>query len=101
MRYVKARIQLYQREETYRIYLTDAVKILSENTTHHIGISGAADIGTQLSERYYDVVNPVLNSIKEDKKQEQEEPQSAEQFAANMMKRAIKKRKIALMKEGE
>ena len=90
---MKARIQLYQREETYRIYLTDAVKILSENTTHHIGLNGVADIGVQISDRYYDVVNPLSKGKDETEEEQQEDTRTAEQFAADMLKRALKKRK--------
>lgn len=40
-----------QHAETYRVYVSDALRIISENTARFGG-------GTFVKQRYYDVINP-------------------------------------------
>lgn len=51
MRYVMARYEVYQRELAYRIYVTDALRIISENTARFGG-------GGYVKARFADIVNP-------------------------------------------
>ncbi len=51
MRYVMARYGEYQRELAYRIYVTDSLKIIADNTARFGG-------GTQINERYWDKIHP-------------------------------------------
>lgn len=54
MRYVLARYNQEQREEAYRIYISDGLRFVSENTTHSAFESG----GRYLNLRYYDLMYP-------------------------------------------
>lgn len=57
MRYVVARYNEYVRETTYRICVSDSLRIISENSAMSVG-------GKYFTARYYDLVKP--------KKQEEE-----------------------------
>lgn len=64
---MEARLKTEQRDEAYRIYITDALKAISGSTSKFAG-------GNYISERYYDLINPkpkdtrtaedIINSIK-------------------------------------
>ena len=49
MRYVKAKIEKETLDKTYRIYVTDSLKMISENTAKFAG-------GNALSKRYVDFI---------------------------------------------
>lgn len=51
MRYTVARYNENQREVAYRIYVTDALKALSENTSHLAG-------GSAMCIRYAEMIHP-------------------------------------------
>lgn len=56
MRYVKARKEQKTLEEAYRIYVTDCLKLTSENTARYAG-------GSNVSVRYYDLIKkPVVET---------------------------------------
>lgn len=48
MRYAKARYEQYRRDVAYRIYVTDCLRIITENTAK---IGG----GSYISKRFYDL----------------------------------------------
>ena len=50
MRYVMARYQREQRELAYRIFVTDGIKMVTENTARASG-------GSYMSQRYFDTIN--------------------------------------------
>lgn len=52
MRYVVARYNEKQRDMAYRIYLTDSLKYIAENTARCV------EGGQYLTARYIDVINP-------------------------------------------
>ena len=82
MRYVEAKLKIQQRDETYRIYVTDALKVISESASKFAG-------GSYLTKSYNEIIEP-QPQIEE---VVQEDTRTAEQFAADMFKRALKKRK--------
>ena len=51
MRYVLARFQSEQREETYRFYIAEGIRVLTENTT------GKED-RTYMNKSLYDILSP-------------------------------------------
>lgn len=51
MRYVSARYRLYQREEIYRIYVSDALRMISESTAKFGG-------GEYVTARLIDIYEP-------------------------------------------
>ena len=48
MRYAITRYKSHRRDEAYRIYVTDNLRIIGKNT------------GTYMDKRYYDMVNPKI-----------------------------------------
>ena len=77
MRYVKARWELSQRDLTYRVYVTDCLQVLTENTTHFAGIKGIVDYGKTIPARWYDMIH-------KDKQEENKEDRSVEEIAADI-----------------
>ena len=51
MRYAMARYQSQQRDLAYRIYVTDCLRIISENTAKICG-------GSYITEKFADIINP-------------------------------------------
>ena len=46
------------KEKLYRAYVTDALKIIAENTTHYQGAEEMFDYGSTLNARWIDVLEP-------------------------------------------
>lgn len=57
MRYVKARMQQGILDKTYRIYVTDSLKMISENTSKRDG-------GSSFAVRYWDVIKKPVNETR-------------------------------------
>ena len=70
MRYAVARYKTYQREVAYRIYVTDCLRIISENTAKTVN-------GTYITRRYVDIFNPHV-----------QENRTGEEIAAEVIKKA-------------
>lgn len=70
MRYAMARFNQHQRDLAYRIYVTDCLRIISENTAKMGG-------GSYITAKFADIINtkPVDN-------------QTGEEIAADIIKRA-------------
>lgn len=51
MRYAVARHKAKERETAYRIYITDGIKCIAENTARYVG-------GQHLTKRYIDIIDP-------------------------------------------
>ena len=55
-------------DKIYRIYVTDALKAIAENTTHYLGAGEVMDYGTTLSTRWIDVLEPQeIETIEDDR----------------------------------
>lgn len=80
--------QKYQEEKAYRIYVTDCLKTIVENTTHHVSIQGVVDMGSTINKRWIDIID--YDNDKE-KKKEKFEQISAVEYAAGIWERAKKK----------
>ena len=70
MRYAMARFNQHQRDLAYRIYVTDCLRILSENTAKVGG-------GSYITAKFYDIINPKLV-----------DDRTGEEIAADIIKRA-------------
>lgn len=46
-----------QIDKAYRIYITDCLKAIAENTTHLLGMDGIVDYGSHMQERFADIIN--------------------------------------------
>ena len=70
MRYAMARYQSQQRDLAYRIYVSDCLRIISENTAK-------LSQGTYKAARFHDIINqkPIVN-------------RTGEEIAADIIKRA-------------
>lgn len=44
--------------KSFRIYVTDALSAICENTTHYLGTQGMVDCGRTITKRWVDVLNP-------------------------------------------
>ena len=70
MRYATARFNQHQRDLAYRIYVTDCLRMATENTAK-------LSQGTYTAARFYDIINqkPIVN-------------RTGEEIAADIIKRA-------------
>ena len=57
MRYVKVRAEQSAKDKAYRIYATDALKMIAENTSRLAG-------GTSPRLRYYDLIKPPIKETR-------------------------------------
>lgn len=73
MGYCKARLVRELEEKTYRVYVTDALKLTGENTARFVG-------GSWLSTRWLDALTPEPQRVVDDRK--------AEEIAADIWARA-------------
>lgn len=64
MRYVMARYREYQREMAYRIYNSDALRIISENTARLGG-------GSYMQLRYADIISFGKNGVSDNRTEEE------------------------------
>jgi ribosomal protein S3AE len=44
--------------KSYRIYVSDALMAIAENTTHFVGMEGMVDYGKSITKRWVDALNP-------------------------------------------
>ena len=70
MRYAMARYQSQQRDLAYRIYVTDCLRIISENTAKTGG-------GSYITAKFVDIINP-----------KPVDNRTGEEIAADIIKRA-------------
>lgn len=96
---LKQKRQREAEEKAYRAYVTDALMIIAENTTHYVGKSDMFDYGKSLKSRWVELMDSAKSkkeSPDEDETQDiEDDTRSAEEFAAdiwNRMKRKHKKK---------
>lgn len=64
MRYASARYHDWQRDRAYRIYVSDCLRILTENTARSVAIqSGGKSEATYLTSRYIELISEQENGI--------------------------------------
>lgn len=75
------------KETLYKAYLTDALKLIAENTSHYLvpGL-GAFDYGSTMSKRWIEMELPEENKKRTTPRAE-EDPRSCTEFAADVWKR--------------
>ena len=81
-------------EKSFRIYVTDALSAIAENTTHFQGATEMFDYGRSLNMRWNDIITNAKEKQKKDQEseQEKEDTRTATEFATDLWKR-IRKRK--------
>lgn len=75
-----------QEEKSYRIYVTDCLKAIAENTTHLVGLDGVVEYGAKISERWIDLIEPKAKKI------DQNETMTCEEIVTGIWKRMKKRR---------
>ena len=70
MRYATARFNQHQRDLAYRIYVSDCLRIISENTAKIVG-------GSYITAKFADIINP-----------KPVDNRTGEEIAADIIKRA-------------
>lgn len=45
-------------EKLYRVYVTDALKTITENTTHYVGAEDMFDYGASINVRWVELIEP-------------------------------------------
>jgi hypothetical protein len=76
-----------QKEKAYRIYVTDCLKAITENTTHLMSMNGVVDYGSTMPERWIELVDV---DIEKKKKIEEFNSTSADDFVDDMWNRMKK-----------
>lgn len=66
MRYALERYKQKKRDDLYRIYVTDALRMISENTAHTVAaVSRGSISAAYLPRRYIDIVEPHVQADEE------------------------------------
>ena len=55
-------------QKSFQIYISDALKVISENTTYHVSLGGAAELGSKMNSRWTDILDPGKRKPKEEVK---------------------------------
>lgn len=78
-------------EKLFRAYVTDALMVISENTTHYVGASDMFDYGRSLNSRWLDLAEPDKKDQKKEPEKLKEDTRTAEEFAKDIWNRMRKK----------
>lgn len=65
-------LKLNNEEKSYRIYVTDALMAIAENTTHLVGYEGVVDYGKTINKRWVDMLEPPPPEVPEDNRPSEE-----------------------------
>ncbi len=76
------------KETIYRAYVTDALKVVAENTSHYLlPGKGAVDYGSAMTKRWIELANPELLNSKPKKPKAEDDNRPCEIIAIDMWKR--------------
>lgn len=76
-----------QEEKAFRIYVSDALQAITQNTTHFLTNKGIQDYGSSLGKRWIDIVTPPEKPKEKTLKEMEEELKPCEEIAADIWKR--------------
>lgn len=51
-------LMLNRKKESLRVYVTDALMAIADNTTHLVGMEGVVDYGKTMTNRWLEILNP-------------------------------------------
>lgn len=51
-------LKLDNEEKAFKVYVSDALMAIAENTTHIVGMQGVVDYGKTIKTRWIDILNP-------------------------------------------
>ncbi len=51
-------LKLDNEEKAFKVYVSDALMAIAENTTHLVGMQGVVDYGKTIKTRWIDILNP-------------------------------------------
>lgn len=79
-------------EKAFREYVTDALMMIAENTTHFVGMQGMIDYGKSFKSRWVELMD--YQKPEKDKQEElNKDTRTAEEFASDIWERMKKKKK--------
>ena len=58
--------------KSYRVYVTDALMAIAENSTHYAGMQGMVDYGKTITKRWIDALTPPPEEEPEDNRSSEE-----------------------------
>jgi hypothetical protein len=76
-------LKLNREDKLYKMYITDALMAIADNTTHLVGAQGVVDYGRTIKERWIDLSEPE----KEDEKESVEDNRPVEEIASDIWER--------------
>lgn len=68
--------------KSFKVYVTDALMAIAENTTHLVGVQGVVDYGRSIKQRWIDLLNP--QPVEEEKP---EDNRPSEEIASDIWER--------------
>lgn len=72
-------LKLLNEEKSFKVYVTDALMAIADNTTHIVGSQGVVDYGKTINQRWIDILNPPP--------QEPEDTRPSEEIASDIWER--------------
>lgn len=51
-------LKLLNEEKSFKVYVTDALMAIADNTTHLVGSQGVVDYGKTINQRWIEILNP-------------------------------------------
>lgn len=79
----KEKLRNYE-DLSFRVYITDALQAICENTTHFVGAKEMFDYGTSLKKRWAEMVEEARGDKKPKKKKAEDDTRSAQEIAQDM-----------------
>lgn len=69
-------------EKAFKVYVTDALMAIADNTTHLVGAEGVVDYGKKFEKRWADLITP-----QEQPEEKPEDNRPSEEIAADIWER--------------
>lgn len=87
-----ARFKKYNQDQAYRIFVTDSLKSIVENTGYHATLDGIVPYGVTVKSRWIDIIQG--KTLSEKKPDEKADNRSCEEVVADIWRNAgLKKKK--------
>lgn len=74
-------LKLNREEKSYKIYITDTLMAIAENTTHFLGRNDIIDYGKAMNKRWVEIIEPEV------KEPEKIDDRPAKEIAADIWER--------------
>lgn len=64
--YILEQAKIDAEQKSYKVYITDCLQAIAENTTHYLTGNGMGDYGRSMPKRWLDIIEPPPKIIEED-----------------------------------